>query len=191
MSKRIKNNTGSELKIHGQRIAAGAYHLIDEEFELDKYLDGSIDAQIISGDLIINDGTSDITDITEAMIHLRSVPGGGRTYTRMCVCKTITGPDYVKVCSFIYNGSDLVGKPLQARVILFTNDTADLRLYDITHNKEVGSVTGITDTDPTIKRFTLDDTKIPTQEAIFEVQAKISVINVNKTATVDYFDMRG
>jgi len=72
MAKRLKNDTLVNVVCLGQTIAASAYYTI-QQFEETAFRDNAdIEALIDSGDLIFNDGTTDITDTTRAKALLNA-----------------------------------------------------------------------------------------------------------------------
>lgn len=72
MTKRLKNTTGSTKTVIGQDIAAGAYYLIEQFEEISFRDNADIETDIDSGDLIFNDGSTDITDTTRAKALLNA-----------------------------------------------------------------------------------------------------------------------
>lgn len=72
---RVKNNTLSTGTWVGTEIAAGAYHTIDPTKELKWSESGKVLTDVGSGDLIVNDGTNDITDVNKAINYLKGKPG--------------------------------------------------------------------------------------------------------------------
>lgn len=71
LTRRIKNNTGSARFWAGQKIEPGAYYEITLEELLTWGEDSEVAADILSGDLVVNDGLADITDTDEADRLLR------------------------------------------------------------------------------------------------------------------------
>ncbi len=66
MTKKLKNDTLSDISILGQTIAPASYYTI-EQFEEPSFRDNAdLEALIDSTDIIFNDGTADITDTTRA-----------------------------------------------------------------------------------------------------------------------------
>ena len=71
---KAKNNTGSAKSWEGQEIAPGEYYLL-ESSEISRWACSSdVMTDIGSGDLIINDGTDDITDVNTAIDFIKGNP---------------------------------------------------------------------------------------------------------------------
>ena len=67
--KKIKNNTGADKVYSGQVIAPGAYYQIQYIEEIIWTIDSVLQADIISGSAIVNDGTADLS-VSDGLIHL-------------------------------------------------------------------------------------------------------------------------
>lgn len=73
MIKKIKNNTVSAKNYRGQEIAPAAYYEIDWHNERLFANDSVLQADVTSGDAIMNNGTSDITNATNGLAFLKAV----------------------------------------------------------------------------------------------------------------------
>ncbi len=68
LTKKIKNNFGSEKIVRGTRISNGSYYSVQPEEEISWITDLDIQADITAGNWIINDGTSDL-NATDGLVH--------------------------------------------------------------------------------------------------------------------------
>ena len=69
----IKNNTGGAKTWLGQQVAAGIYHEIEELDKAEWAGDDDVIIDVASGDAVVaskNDGSEDITDVSDAMAYL-------------------------------------------------------------------------------------------------------------------------
>ncbi len=74
LNKTMKNDTGSPIEVLGVTIDVADFHLI-ETFEERVWEESSdVDTLITDGDIIVNDGSSDL-NVSEGFIHLRSTIG--------------------------------------------------------------------------------------------------------------------
>ena len=77
--KKIKNNTGSDQTWIGQKIVSATYYELQIHEEMTWAYDSDVQSDIDAGNLIVNDGTSDITDTIEAKAFLKLVQNGDAT----------------------------------------------------------------------------------------------------------------
>lgn len=71
MVKRVKNNTGAPRAWVNQEIQPGEYYQIQSEEETRWANDSTLLTSIAAGDAIVNDGDSDLTDVNQAINHLK------------------------------------------------------------------------------------------------------------------------
>jgi len=73
---KIKNNTGSLVNWVGQDIAPGQYYQIEFNEESEWMDNVALETLILSGDAVVNNGTSDITNGTDGLDYLRAMDAG-------------------------------------------------------------------------------------------------------------------
>lgn len=73
ITKKIKNNTAGKKTWLGQELDAGSYYEIQIDEELFWMHNTILDSDINSGDAIVNDGESDLTDPADGLIHLKAI----------------------------------------------------------------------------------------------------------------------
>jgi len=75
--RRIKNNSGADGTWRGQLIFDGDYYEIQNINEYEEWVqDEEVAADVLSGDLVINDGTSDIVTLAQAQRLFRHINSG-------------------------------------------------------------------------------------------------------------------
>lgn len=169
MAKRVKNNTGAEKVWIGQTIQPGEYYELQGQEDKAWSKSTAVIADIDAGVIIMNNGSTDLTNTEAAKLLLTDVSRSELQLVNDSV--TVTPSTYTKIggsCIWWKNRNSSYKNGVVVFECTVETKTLSVQLYDVTNGTECGDKVGVSSSG--FYKFNVNE---PNSTARLELRAKI------------------